>query len=137
MADKEGSGIKLGLIFAVPFVGVIFYMAAAAGINLLFVYKLIPIEIMGLISKIMLLAVTLVVCSIVKGRVKGDIFINSALAAFLLCAMMLCASVVSNGGKINTAGAVLCVFISSIGCFLIIMKSDKYGKLHKKRRKRK
>ncbi len=137
MANKEGRGIKIGIIFAIPFMGVVLYMAIAVGFNLLFMYNLIPTDYMGLVSKILMFVIALIVCSAVKGRIKTEGFINCILAGFIFCVMMLCASIACSGGKINAAGAIICVMISVIGCFGIFIKNHKYSKMHKKRRKRK
>ncbi len=137
MANREGRGIRLGLIFAVPFIGVVLYMIISIVINLLFMYKLIQIEYMGVLSKALMFAMTLAVCSAVKGRIRTEEFINTALAGFVFCLMMLCVSIACAGGKTNTAGLAICVLISSIGCFVLFVKNNKYGKLHKKRRKHK
>ncbi len=135
MVKKENGSIRLGLVFGVPIMGAILYLIVAAGINFLFVDKIIPIEYMGLISKLLLFAMSILVCKIIKGRVRGEGFINSVIGDFIFCLLILITGVVCGTGEIDVAGFVICILISSIGCFLLFIKEKKYGKMHKKRRK--
>lgn len=135
MTKREGVSLKLGLIFAASALGSILYLVLAAGINYLFMIQIIPIGLMGIISKIELFVIVMISCKIIKGKIREEKFINCILGAIILNLLISLISSALRGWEIDPAGFVICLLISIIGCFLLFVKNDKYSKMHKKRKK--
>lgn len=133
MGKRERDGIRPGLIASVSLVGFIIFISVSLLLNFMFMSKIIPTELMSVLSKVIMFITSFAVCAIIKKRVKGDEFINCILACALYFVPVILLSIVSGEGSVNTAGIAICLFICLSGCLLLFMKKDKYGKMHKKR----
>ena len=136
MGKRERDGIRPGLIASVSLVGLLIFISASMLLNFMFMSKIIPAELMSVLSKLLMLATSLAVCVIVKKRVKSDEFINCVLACMLCFILVILLSAANGEGDANPAGIAICLLICLSGCLLLFMKKDKFGKMHKKRRRR-
>ncbi|MBE7017369.1 MAG: hypothetical protein E7420_04345 [Ruminococcaceae bacterium] len=135
MLKKERDGIRLGLICMTALGGILLFIVFALGINFLFMYNIIPVELMGIISKIIVFIISMIVASSIKRRIRKNEFINSMLGTMLYCTFVILLSVSNIKGDINMAGIVICILLCVLGCFLIFLKKDKSSKMHKNRHK--